>query len=63
MTNKHKRVIRAVVSAALVLPVCQVSGCFSDEDIRTIIADVVTVTLDAAEVAVNNIIDESFPRS
>ncbi len=60
MAAKRKMWLRRAMAAVAALPMLQVSGCFSDEDFRAIIGDLVSVSVDAAEVAINNVIDRNL---
>ncbi len=60
MTHRHKTRFCKLMAALLALPMLQSAGCFSDDDVRAIIANVVSLSLDVAEVAINNLIEQSL---
>ena len=60
MAAKRKTWMRRVVLAVAALPMMQVGGCFTDDNIRAIVGDLVAVSLDAAGVAINNLLDQNL---
>ena len=60
MTHRRNTWSRKLMAALLALPLLQSAGCFSDDDVRAIIGNVVSFSLDVAEVAINNVIEQSF---
>ncbi len=60
MAAKRETWVQRVVLAVAALPIMQVGGCFTDDDIRAIVGDLVTVTLDATGVAINNLLDQNL---
>ena len=60
MTHRRNTWSRKLMAALLALPLLQSAGCFSDDDVRAIIGNVVSFSLDVAEVAINNLIEQSF---
>lgn len=61
MAHKRSYWFWKAIAVGLVFPLLQAVGCFSDEDIRTVIRDMVTVSLDATKVGINNWIDQTLP--
>ncbi len=60
MAAKRKTWMQRVMLVVAALPVMQVGGCFTDDDIRAIVGDLVAVSRDAAGVAINNLIDQNL---
>ena len=60
MVIKHKTWMKRFVLALAGLPILQVGGCFTDDDIRAIVSDLVAVSLDATGVAINNLLDQNL---
>lgn len=60
MAPKRKTLMQRFVLVAATLPIIQVGGCLTDDDIRAIVGDLVTVSLDAAGVAINNVLDQNL---
>ncbi|MCH9001487.1 MAG: hypothetical protein IIC02_02850 [Planctomycetes bacterium] len=60
MAAKRKTWMQRVLPAVAALPIMQVGGCFTDDDIRAIVGDLVVVTLDATGVAINNLLDQNL---
>lgn len=60
MAAKRKTWMQRFVLAVATLPMTQLGGCFTDDDIRAIVGDLVTVSLDAVGVAINNLIDQNL---
>ena len=60
MAIKRRTWILRFVLGVAALPVRQVGGCFTDDDIRAIVGDLVAVTLDATGVAINNVLDQNL---
>ncbi len=60
MAAKRKTWMQRVMLALAALPAMQAGGCFTDDDTRAIVGDLVTVSLDAAGVAINNLIDQNL---
>jgi hypothetical protein len=60
MAAKRKTWMQRVMLVVAALPVMQVGGCFTDDDFRAIVGDLVAVASDAAGVAINNLIDQNL---
>ena len=60
MAAKRKMWMQKVMLAVAALPIMQAGGCFTDDDIRVIAGNLVTVSLDATGVAINNLLDQSL---
>ena len=60
MAVKRKTWMQRVVLAMAALPIMQVGGCLTDDNIRAIVGDLVAVSLDATGVAINNLLDQNL---